>query len=292
MNRIIRSIVSVMLLLIIIIAAVVGFLTWILLRPEKEVYSISEGAEIISSDGFKLKAVKNAMQDSHEWVILVHGYRSDHSMMNEYARIYIENGYNTLQPDNRAHGSSGGNCIGMGYYDASDILKWISYIVEIDPYAEITLHGISMGAAALMILSDSTLLPKNVKVIIEDSGYASALDYVCYKLKSITGVRLRIIPELMSWFTEGFYGYSLKEADPFEHVKYSRIPILFIHGKKDMTVPVEQAYTLYEAAVCTKELYICEDAGHGESAILDPDNYWGKVFSFIGREGETDYLEK
>ena len=85
----------------------------------------------------------------------------------------------------------------------------------------------------------------------------------------------------MSWFTEKKAGYSLKEASSLEHVVNSRVPIFFIHGEKDSTVPVENAYSLYEAAGCTKELYICEDAGHGESAYTDSEGYWNKVFSFI-----------
>ena len=287
MKKVLCRLFSAALLLVMITAVGAVLLTWILLRPAKEVYPILEGPEIILSDGVKLKAVQNAKQDSHKWVILVHGYRSDHSMMNEYARVYRENGYNTLRPDNRAHGSSGGDCIGMGYYDASDILNWTGYLAELDPYAEITLHGISMGAAALMILSDSTLLPENVKVIVADSGYTSALDYVRLRLKDITGVRVRIVPELMSWFADRFYGYSLKEAAPLEHVGQSRVPILFIHGKKDVTVPVEEAYSLYETAACAKELYICEEAGHGESAFLDSGTYWDKVFTFIDEKGRN-----
>ena len=283
MYKILGRLISAVLLIIIIIAAGTDFLTWILLRPEREIYPIREGPEIISRDGVRLKAVQDADPNSHKWVILVHSYRSDHSMMNEFARIYRDNEYNTLQPDNRAHGSSGGDFIGMGYDDASDILEWIFYIMELDPHAEIILHGISMGAVALMILSDNTLVPENVKVIIADSGYTSAMEYVRYKLKNIP-----VIPELMSWFTEKRAGYSLKEASPLEHVRQSTIPILFIHGKKDLTVPVEHAHSLYEAAGCTKELYICEDAGHGESAFTDTEIYWEKVFSFIDDKGETN----
>ena len=279
MAKILRRLIIAALLIIMLIAAGTMFLTWKLLRPEKEVYSISEGPEITSSDGVRLKAVQEADQDSHKWVILVHGYRSDHSMMNEFARIYREKGFNTLQPDNRAHGSSGGDLIGMGYLDASDILEWTGHITELDPHAEITLHGVSMGAAALMILSDNAQLPENVKVIVADSGYTSALDYVCFKLKN-----MMLIPELMSLFTDIRAGYSLKEASPLDHVRQSRIPILFIHGTKDMTVPVEHAYSLYEAAGCTKELCIFEDAGHGGSVFLDPERYWDKVFEFIDEQ--------
>ena len=88
-NKALFRIVSIVLLIIIIVATGTGILTWILLRPEKEIYPILEGPEIISSDGIKLKAVQNVNQDSHEWVIFVHGYRAVHSMVNELARIYI-----------------------------------------------------------------------------------------------------------------------------------------------------------------------------------------------------------
>lgn len=276
MYRVICRLIAATLLIIMMIIVGACLLTWILLQPEKEVYPITDGLEINASDGITLKATMNTDQDSHKWVILVHSYRSDHSMMNEFARIYREKGYNTLQPDNRAHGSSGGDCIGMGYNDASDIMEWISYIIELDSSAEIVLHGISMGAATLMILSDNPLILENVKVIVADSGYTSAMDYVRFKLKNIW-----IMPDLMSWFAERIAGYSLKEAAPLEHVKQSRIPILFIHGMEDATVPVEHAYSLYEAAVCTKALYICKEAGHGESAFVDPVRYWNKVISFI-----------
>ena len=280
-HKLIYKLISALLLIIFLIIVGSGLLTWILLRPEKEVYPIQGGPEIISSDGVRLKAIQNNDQNSHKWVILVHSYRSDHSMMNGFAEIYREKGYNTLQPDNRAHGSSGGDYIGMGYYDSTDILNWINYITSHDPQAEIILHGISMGAASLMILSDNALVPKNVKVIIADSGYTSAMDYVCFKLKNITGIRFRIIPEIMSWISDRIAGYSLKEASPLKHIKHSRVPVLIIHGTNDMTVPVEHAYSLYKAAPCIKELYICEDAGHGESALFDPEEYWDKVFYFI-----------
>ena len=92
---------------------------------------------------------------------------------------------------------------------------------------------------------------------------------------------------MMSWFAERLYGYSLKEAAPLEHVGQSRVPILFFHGKKDKTVPAEEAYSLYEAAAGAKESYIFEDAGHGESAFLDPETYWDKVFSFIDEKGQN-----
>lgn len=53
----------------------------------------------------------------------------------------------------------------MDYLDQYDIRYWIDYIVEKAPEAEIVLHGVSMGAATLMMLSGQEDIPDNVKVI-------------------------------------------------------------------------------------------------------------------------------
>jgi len=42
----------------------------------------------------------------------------------------------------------------------------------------------------------------------------------------------------------------------------SPTPLLIVHGDEDDTVPVEEAYRLYEAAREPKELFIVEGGGH------------------------------
>ena len=39
----------------------------------------------------------------------------------------------------------------MGWLDRKDVLRWIDYIIQRDPDAEIVIHGISMGAATTMM---------------------------------------------------------------------------------------------------------------------------------------------
>lgn len=239
---------------------------------------------IYATDGEKLAAYeRETSEKSHYWVILVHSYRTDHSFMNPYAKVYQEQGYNVLQPDNRGHGKSGGDYIGMGYLDQYDIRNWIDYIIEKDSDAEIILHGVSMGGAALMMLSGQEDIPENVKVIIEDSGYTSAEDYLVRKLRQRFHLPGYLIIPIANKAFKVAAGYYMEDASALEGVKNSDIPILFIHGTDDQTVPLEDAYKLYKRARCEKELYIVEGAGHGEALWKDETSYWGRVFKFIGK---------
>ena len=238
--------------------------------------------EITATDGISLFAAET-IQDSgsHKWALLIHSYRSSHRFMNPYATEYQAHGYNTVQPDNRAHGRSGGKWIGMGYLDQFDILCWIHYILEKDPDAEIVLHGVSMGASALMMLSGQEGLPRNIKVIIADSGYTSATDYLTWKLKQRFHLPPFPVIPIANISFKIAAGYFMNDASAIEAIKKSRIPTLIIHGEDDQTVPVADAYRLAEAAACKTDLLIVAGAGHGEAVRVAPGDYWNKTWAFI-----------
>ena len=100
--------------------------------------------------------------------------------MMSYGEKYYEMGYNVLLPNNRAHGNSEGNYIGMGWLDKDDIACWVNWINKQDPNAKIILHGVSMGAATTMMASGENL--NNVVGYIEDCGYTSVWDIFASEL--------------------------------------------------------------------------------------------------------------
>ena len=69
---------------------------------------------IIANDSIRLKAQYLTHENNHMWTILIHGYKSDNTNMMSYGAKYYEQGYNVLLPNNRAHGTSEGDYIGMG----------------------------------------------------------------------------------------------------------------------------------------------------------------------------------
>lgn len=91
---------------------------------------------ILSSDNLELRASFYS-NESHDYVILIHGYMGSRKDMISLASIYHSWGYNILSPDNRAHGESEGTWIGMGWLDKDDIRLWIDWIIDKDPDARI-----------------------------------------------------------------------------------------------------------------------------------------------------------
>lgn len=253
------------------------------LTTKEEREWINENAKIVgvkSQDGLRLKAYEfKQKKEAHVWVILVHGYRIN-ALMAVSPKFIYDKGWNVLCPDLRAHGKSEGKYIGMGWLDRKDILMWIHKIIKADSKAEIVLYGGSMGGATVMMTAGE-VLPKQVKCGISDSGFTSAWDLAAYILK--TNFHLPAFPtlNLASIISKVLVGFSFKEASAVNQLKKSTLPMLFIHGTKDHSVPYEMLERVYEAAAGEKEKLVIEEAGHMMSYRLQPDLYWKRVFDFV-----------
>ena len=237
-----------------------------------------------SFDGLKLHAhevVSN--KNTNKWAVTVHGYMTDAFSLSTKALHYYDIGYNILAVDLRGHGKSKGNYIGMGYHDAKDLIEWLKYIVSKDSECEILVHGVSMGAATVMIASSQEELPKNVKVIIEDCGYSSALEQFKYQLKKLFNVPSFPILNIANLIVKIKAGYYLNEACPIECVKNSKVPMMFVHGDDDTFVPFYMLDELYEACASEKKKLIIEGASHAHAESENPDKYWSEIDSFVNK---------
>ena len=238
---------------------------------------------ITSQDNLKLHSyqVKN-QTSSNKWVITVHGYTSEGINMSSYAKKYYYNGYNVLIPDLRSHGLSEGHYIGMGWDDRLDIISWINYILNEDPNAEIVLHGISMGAATVLMTSGEEI-PSNVKAIIADCGYTSVWDEFAYQLDDLFSLPEFPILNVSSIVAKIRAGYFLGEASSIEQVKKSQTPILYIHGDQDDFVPYYMMEELYNATNSEKEMLTIKGAEHAKASEVDPETYWTTINNFINK---------
>ncbi|WP_133015839.1 alpha/beta hydrolase [Clostridium cuniculi] len=238
---------------------------------------------ITSSDNLKLHSyqIKNETS-SDKWVITVHGYTSEGINMSSYAKKYYDNGYNVLIPDLRAHGLSEGDYIGMGWDDRLDIISWINYILNEDPNAEIILHGVSMGAATVLMTSGEEI-PSNVKAIVADCGYTSVWDEFAYQLDDLFSLPEFPILNVSSIVAKIRAGYFLGEASSIDQVKKSKTPILYIHGDQDDFVPYYMMEELYNATSSEKEMLTIKGAEHAKAYEVDPETYWTTVNNFINK---------
>ncbi len=245
----------------------------------------SREVEQRTEDGYRL--VGRAFlqtEESHRWVLLLHGYTGWKEEMYPFACRYWQKGYQVVVPDMRCQGESEGDYIGMGYTDGQDNLLWLEYILQTDPKAEIVLHGQSMGAACGLIMAGREDLPDNVKAVVSDCAYTDAYTMFQKQMKawfSLPSFPLLNVADVMLQIRGG---YSLKDASALDGAAKSQIPLLIIHGTEDEMIPVEMAYELYEAANCPRELLIVEGAGHAQAPDKDPEKYYETIFHFLDAE--------
>lgn len=220
-------------------------------------------------------------EHSSKYAIVVHGYRSNVKAVSYLARRYFENGYNVLVPYLRAHHGSDYEYCTMGWHERFDIVDWINYLDSTVPEVSVVLHGVSMGAAAVMMTTGEAL-PSCVKCAIEDCGYTSVYDAYSYKIPKMMGLP-RFAVDLFRHAIKNKIGFDIKEASAINQVRKSSTPILFLHGDSDTVVPSYMARELYNNARCEKDILIFSGAEHVMSPLSYPDKYWNKVWEFIGK---------
>lgn len=227
--------------------------------------------------------------ESHRWVICVHGYRDCHEGMGAFGKHYAELGWNVLLPDHRGHGNSQGNYVGWGYDERLDLVAWINYIIRRDPEAQIVLHGVSMGAATVLMTTGGPL-QEHVKAAVSDCGYTSAEEELKHtvtrlsrKSLGIPALPFSVLFSALRKITLRRAGFDLRDAAPIDAVTHSRTPTLFIHGVCDEVVPPAMMGKLYEAARCPKRFLWIPDADHAEAFPVAPELYWGTVHEFLDK---------
>ena len=195
-----------------------------------------------TEDGYKLVAQEvYTKEESHKWVLLLHGYTGWKEAMYPFAMWYNQRGYHVIAPDMRCQGESEGDFIGMGWTDRKDNMLWINYILEQDPEAEIVIHSQSMGAACALMMTGEEELPENVKAVVSDCAYTDA--YTMFQEKIVQWFHLPAFPILdtANLMLQLRGGYDLKKASALEAVKKSSTPTLFIHGDQDEMISVDMS---------------------------------------------------
>lgn len=218
---------------------------------------------------------------SDKIVICVHGFTgSGKKDFASLAQAYYKNGYNVLLVDNRAHGQSEGKYVGFGVLDRLDLRNWVKYVINrFGSNVQIFLHGISMGAAT--VLMASSIMPKNVRGIIADCGFTSVYEIFENVLKRDYHLPKFPIIYLTNIMSKIRAGYGYKDVNTTAEIARSDIPILFIHGENDEFVPLWMTMKNYSHCKAYKELFIVRESEHAESHYIDKKGYERRILTFI-----------
>lgn len=248
-------------------------------RPHNDVWQTS-------FDGLKLHATyfpAQAQTGKQKIVICFHGYTSQG--MSDYIGLpdyYQKRGFAMLLPDARAHGTSEGEYIGFGCLDRQDALGWVRWaVMELGEETEILLHGTSMGAATLLMLS-GLKLPEQVKGIVSDCGFTSPKEVFTHVLHTMYHLPAFPIIPGADLVNRKLAGYGMDECNAKREVEKAEVPILFIHGGNDTFVPWQMCDEIYEHCASPKRKLIVEGAAHAESYYKDMESYEKALTEFIG----------
>ena len=240
---------------------------------------------ITSDEGYKLHAcyVPAAKPEAAQGTaIVVHGYTDNHFVFLYLVRMYRDKfNYNVLFPDLQYHGYSEGDEAQMGWKDRLDVEKWIEVAHDIFKDDFMVLHGVSMGAATVMMTSGDPL-PDYVKCFVEDCGYSSAWDQFATNLKDSFHLPTFPILNSASIVTRSRYGWGFKDASSVNQLAKCEKPMLFIHGDADDFVPFSHLEKNFKAKKKGyKEMYVCPGAVHANSYQKNPEEYIHRVGNFL-----------
>ncbi|HLR09596.1 MAG TPA: alpha/beta hydrolase [Bacillota bacterium] len=242
-----------------------------------------EEMELTSFDGLKLQGYfLEAQEPSDRLVILAHGYLGHAKQMGLYGKYYYEQlGYNIFMADARGHGQSEGDYYGFGWHDRLDLIAWTDKLIDrLGPDIDIVFHGLSMGAATVLMASGEDL-PEQVQAIVADSPYSSVHELFAFQMKRMFHLPSFPVLDSTSVVANIRADYSFKEASAMEQVKKAAVPILYIHGNNDTFVPADMARKLYENTKSDAEIMTVDDANHGESFVIAKEQYIKKLHAFL-----------
>jgi Dipeptidyl aminopeptidases/acylaminoacyl-peptidases len=229
---------------------------------------------------------------STKTIIVCHGYGDSKFMVGgrtpsdvkvdhlKLAKLFLDQGFNTLLFDFRGHGSYAGKTgVTIGFNEQQDLLGAINFVKSRGIGDAIGLIGFSMGAATALSILNKTA---NVNFVIADSPFSDLRDYLKSNMKIWTGLPdFPFVPMIILNF-KLIYGVDYSTVSPLKSLNKSDIPILLIHGKRDTTIPHTESIAMKKLFKNNKsKLVMFDDSSHVGSYSMYGKRYEEILKNFL-----------
>ncbi len=207
-----------------------------------------------------------AKQPNAKVLLYLHGNGKNISANLSHAHRFYQLGFSVLLIDYRGYGRSEGsfpNEMNV-YQDAETAWNYLVQQKQIPP-EQIFLYGHSLGGAVAIDLALKQ--PKAAGLIVEGT-FTSVRDVIDYRNM------FRLFPVNLL-LTQRF--------ESIDKIPQLKMPILFIHGTADSTIPAFMSQKLYDVAPEPKKLILVEGADHNDLAKLSGVQYLQWVEAFVQR---------
>ncbi|MGK7921144.1 MAG: alpha/beta hydrolase [Trichodesmium sp.] len=183
--------------------------------------------------------------------------------LDRVAKLY-QLGFSVLMIDYRGYGNSQGKfpTEKTVYQDAAIAWNYLTQEKKFSP-EQIFIYGYSLGGAIAVNLC---LQQPRAAGLIAEGCFTSIKEMAKYRR------RIQVFP-LNLVVTQKF--------DFINKVKSLQMPVLFIHGMEDRTVPATMSQELFAAAPEPKKLLLIPSVGHSDLSQVDSDRYLGTLQEFF-----------
>jgi hypothetical protein len=214
-----------------------------------------------------------ANQPNAKTLLYLHGNGINIGANIAHANRFHQLGFSVLLIDYRGYGRSQGIFPNEKrvYQDAATAWKYLVQQRQIPP-KQIFIYGHSLGGA---IAIDLAVKYPDAAGLIVESSFTSIRDLVTY--------------QNIFWM----FPVDLILTQRFESIKKVpklKMPVLFIHGVVDSTVPAFMSEKLYAKATAPKQLFLVPGANHNDTAVVGGLQYVQKIESFIQQVQGCRYL--
>jgi dipeptidyl aminopeptidase/acylaminoacyl peptidase len=243
-------------------------------------------ATISGSDGAVLRAWLFTPQNSNgNYVILLHGISDSRGGVMGLARLFVENHYAVLAPDNRGHGESGGEVVTYGLREADDVHRWVDWMIASEHPRNVYGMGESLGAGVLL---QSLARERRFSAVVAECPFANfervAEDRVAQRIPGPLWLRQALaLPMVWSGFLYARvrYGLDFRDASPEAAVDHTLTPVLLIHGLADTNIYPEHSKILAARNPGKTSLWLVPGARHTAAYDAAPREFQTRVLGWF-----------
>lgn len=206
--------------------------------PEMEVVSAR------TADGLDLQAWYAPPREAgRPVVVLFHGNGGHIGWRGGKARLFMEAGYGVMLAEYRGYGGNPGKPSEQGFY--ADAHAWMEMMAARGVAAgDIVLYGESIGSGpAVRMAADYP----GVRALVLETPFTSLAETAQHHMK---------------WLPVRFMMWD--RFDNMHLIGGLGMPVLILHGRRDMIVPYAQGVRLYEAAGGRKFMETYDAGGHND----------------------------
>lgn len=200
-------------------------------------------------------------------IVYLHGIADNRGSATGTIATFLPIGFDVIAYDARGHGTSQGDRCTYGYYEKQDLQRVIDQLGVDD----VILIGHSLGAAVAL---QAAAIEPRVRAVIATATFSD--------LRTVATERAWYMP---SWSLAPAFAraeqdgnFVVDEVSPVKAAERITVPVLLVHGARDINTPAAHSERVFNALRGEKKLIIVPDSDHN-NVLIEP--VWKQIVAWL-----------